>query len=102
DSISVYDREDNVLFVGDNVEKPLPYLYSRDLEQYQRTLDSYLKFKAKRIIAGHCATVTRKTIRQDLEYLRAFSSNKTRKYETGRFKQAHGQNVKVMQMLRNK
>jgi hydroxyacylglutathione hydrolase len=102
DSISVYDREESVLFVGDNVEKPLPYLYSKDLGQYERTLGSYLKLKAKRIIAGHRSRVTKDSIMENLEYIHAVQAGKTRKYEAGQYRQAHEQNLKVVQLLRNK
>ncbi len=102
DSITVHDTKDDILFVGDNVEKPLPYLYSRDLGQYERTLGSYLKLGAKRIIAGHCAEVTKDIIAKNLDYLWSFRSGKTRKYETGQYRQTHEQNLKVMQLLRNK
>jgi cyclase len=102
DSISVYDHKDNVLFVGDNVEKPLPYLYCRDVDQFERTLKSYLKSKAKRIVAGHCSHVTKDVVAKNLGYLRAFKNGTTGKYESGPYRQTHQQNLKVMKMLRNK
>ena len=102
DSISIYDKKDEVLFVGDNVEKPLPYLYSMDLGQYEKTLQSCLKIKAKRVIAGHCAHVTNDIIAKNLEYIRAFRTGKTKKYEKGQYRQTHEQNLKVMQMFGNK
>ena len=102
DSCSVYDRQDKVLFVGDNVEQPLPYLYSKELETYGRTLESYLTIKSKRVIAGHCTTVTPRIIRQNLEYLAAFRDGATGKYERGKYRQTHSQNVRVMDILRNK
>lgn len=102
DSIAVYDRADRVLLVGDNVEEPLPYLYSKDFESYGRTLESYLTIKSKRVIAGHCTTVTPRIIRQNLEYLAAFRDGATGKYERGKYGQTHSQNVRVMDILRNK
>jgi glyoxylase-like metal-dependent hydrolase (beta-lactamase superfamily II) len=102
DSISVFDRTDNVLLVGDNVERPLPYLYSTDLDAYERTLRSYLSSGARRIIAGHCARVTRDTIRGNLAYVRAFRNGGTGKYDTGQFRQTHRQNLRVMELLKSK
>jgi glyoxylase-like metal-dependent hydrolase (beta-lactamase superfamily II) len=102
DSISVHDRRDRVLLVGDNVEEPLPYLYSTDLAAYERTLESYLSLGAQRIIAGHCARVTRGTIKGNLAYVRAFRNGGTGKYDKGQFRQTHRQNLRVMELLRKK
>ena len=41
-SASCLDLEDRALFVGDNVEYPIPYLYSIDLGSYEETLTEYL------------------------------------------------------------
>lgn len=102
DSISVYDRRDRVLLVGDNVERPLPYLYSRDLSAYERTLASYVSLGAKRIIAGHCPRVTRDDIKDNLAYVRAFRSGRAAKYDKGQFRQAHQQNLRAMELLKSK
>lgn len=101
DSISVYDRGDKVLLVGDNVEEPLPYLYSTDLAAYEATLGSYLSPGAKRIVAGHCARVTRGIIRSNLAYVRAFRNGRTGAYGNGRCRQTHQQNLKVMELLKH-
>jgi cyclase len=102
DSCSVYDRQDKILFAGDNVEEPLPYLYSKDLMAYQLTLGLYLKHEAKRIIAGHCSKVTKAIIKRNLDYLRAFHSGRTGEYEKQPYRQTHEQNLRALELLGNK
>ncbi len=53
DSSSCYDYFDQVLFVGDNIENPLPYLRLDNLDDYTNTLKEYLTRDAKYIISGH-------------------------------------------------
>jgi cyclase len=102
DSISVYDRTDRVLLVGDNVEEPLPFLYSLDLEHFKQTLEAYLALKAKRIIAGHCSQVTPGLIKRNMGYLRAFRLGRTGRFEKDPYRQTHAQNRLAMKTMRNK
>lgn len=58
DSASCYDERDQVLFIGDNVEHPLPHLNSLDFQTYLNTLDSYRKMDWKFLVTGHDAVQT--------------------------------------------
>jgi glyoxylase-like metal-dependent hydrolase (beta-lactamase superfamily II) len=102
DSTSGYDRIDNVLLVGDNVELPLPYLNWDGLGRYLKTLEGYEEIGAARIIAGHCPKVTKEAIDVNMEYLREFMAGNTEWYETGEGKATHAQNVAVIGRLRGK
>jgi glyoxylase-like metal-dependent hydrolase (beta-lactamase superfamily II) len=62
DSISVYDRFDGVLYVGDNVETLVPEVYDTQ-SNYIRSIEQYLGFDFSFSIAGHNSNVTR----EDLE-----------------------------------
>jgi len=53
DSSSCYDHKDRILFVSDNIESPLPYLYQPDLQQYIDTLNGYLNRSWNFLVAGH-------------------------------------------------
>ncbi len=53
DSSSCIDYEDGVLFVGDNVETPFPYIYDSDIDQYIATLVEYVSMDWKYLVAGH-------------------------------------------------
>ncbi|MFW9894065.1 MAG: MBL fold metallo-hydrolase [Candidatus Thorarchaeota archaeon] len=53
DSASCYDEIEKILFVGDNVETPLPYVYNTDIDQFYRTLKSYYEIDWEIMIASH-------------------------------------------------
>ena len=73
DSASCYDMVDKVLFVGDNVESPFPYLNHVNFDQYIRTLKSYLEFDCKYIVAGHDPLMEKPDlIKQNIDYLQKF------------------------------
>lgn len=73
DSSSCYDEKDRVLFVGDNVESPIPYLDHPNFDQYIHTLESYLDFDASLIIAGHDPPLKNtELIQRNIDYLRSF------------------------------
>lgn len=74
DSSSCFDERDGVLFVGDNVESPLPYLNHVNFDQYIRSLESYLEFDWKYVIAGHDHLLKEPDlINRNIDYLRKFS-----------------------------
>ncbi|MGY5873621.1 MAG: MBL fold metallo-hydrolase, partial [Candidatus Thorarchaeota archaeon] len=62
DSTSCYDEVDKVLFVGDNVETPLPYVYNTDVTQFYKTLKSYLEIDWKFMIASHAPPLENKSL----------------------------------------
>jgi cyclase len=73
DSSSCLDERDGVLFVGDNVESPIPYLNHVNFDQYIRSLESYLEINWKFIVAGHDPILDKPDlITQNIEYLRKF------------------------------
>ncbi len=53
DSVSCIDRVGKVLFVGDNVESPIPIIYSPDIDQYLATLTEYLTIDWDVLVASH-------------------------------------------------
>jgi cyclase len=70
---SCLDMEDSVLYVGDNVESPIPHLLWSDLAAYGRTLDLYLRMRPAAFVTGHgqLETMTADTVRANLAYVRA-------------------------------
>jgi len=73
DSSSCLDERDGVLFVGDNVESPIPYLNHVNFDQYISTLKSYLELDCKFIIAGHDPLLEKPDlVKENIEYLRQF------------------------------
>ncbi|MFW9982025.1 MAG: MBL fold metallo-hydrolase [Candidatus Thorarchaeota archaeon] len=70
DSASCYDEVDKVLFVGDNVESPLPYIYNTDIAQFHDTLKSYFEIDWDLMIASHASPLhDRSLLERNIEYL---------------------------------
>lgn len=76
---SAFDMQDGVLFVGDNVESPLPFIYSSDLASYVRTLENYLAMDPAGIITGHGAVsdITLDLLRANLDYVLALAADES-------------------------
>ncbi len=72
DSSVCYDTVDMVLYLGDLVEDPIPYLDAYDLDQYIGTLTSLLEHPARILVSAHSGLVTRDLIRENIAYIRAF------------------------------
>ncbi|KGN02983.1 Zn-dependent hydrolase [Clostridium novyi A str. 4570] len=70
-SASCFDEKDNVLFVGDNVERPNPYLTCNNKDIYEETLKGYLKMNAEVIIPGHGFIEDNELIIKNLDYIRS-------------------------------
>ncbi|WP_275451800.1 MBL fold metallo-hydrolase [Clostridium novyi] len=70
-SASCFDEQDNVLFVGDNVERPNPYLTCNNKENYEETLKGYLKMNAEVIIPGHGFIEDNELIIKNLDYIKS-------------------------------
>ena len=69
DCISVYDTEDEFLYVGDNLERPHVFVESDDIDAYIKTLNSYLTLKPKKIFAGHTLELDENDIQETIAYL---------------------------------
>jgi glyoxylase-like metal-dependent hydrolase (beta-lactamase superfamily II) len=70
DSASCYDHRDKVLFVSDNVESLLPYLYQPDLQLYLDTLKGYLEREWNFLVTGHDpVSKVDELVRSNLDYL---------------------------------
>ena len=73
DSASCFDHLDKVLFVGDNVESPLPYVNEPDCADYVAALEGYLKRHARIFLSGHDEMMMDDAlIRRNLEYMKNF------------------------------
>ena len=70
ESSSCYDRKEQVLFVGDNIETPYPYINFLNLEDYKSSLSEYLTRDIKAVISGHDEVMfDTKLIQSNLDYL---------------------------------
>lgn len=96
DSISVFDHRDKILYAGDNLEKPIVYVESDDLQAYIKTLEKYLSYKPKKIFAGHTLDLTEKDILNTLGYLQALQAGVEVLFHTEYERSIHEQNLKTV------
>lgn len=102
DSISIYDENDRILFAGDNLERPIPYLMYDDLNRYKATLEGYLELGDVTFVGGHTELEDKKIVIQNLEYVTKFISGDTVDYEVGEYADYHKANLKWFGMKESK
>lgn len=69
DSAVCFDRRDSVLFVGDLVEDPIPYLDYRDLQTYITTLQKIKEIPAAIKISAHSGIIDTPLIVKNMNYI---------------------------------
>lgn len=70
DSSLCFDRRDSVLFVGDLVEFPIPYLDYYDLDAFIKTLERIKYFPAETKLSAHSGIVSNDLIERNLSYVK--------------------------------
>lgn len=75
DSASCLDKEGGILYVGDNVEYPIPYIQSPNLESYITTLKKYIELEPKYIVTGHGNHASMELIVSNINYITKLSNN---------------------------
>ncbi len=77
ESSSCYDHREKILFVGDNIESPFPYINFLNLDEYTTTLREYLSRETTIVISGHDEVMNSNAlIKENLQYLETVSSGK--------------------------
>lgn len=99
DCISVFDMEDKVLYAGDNLERPLPYIYHSDLKAYVNTLEAYLKLGSKYVIGGHTSCESSELISDNLDYIRGVYSGADMKFTADEYRETHEANMESLKAL---
>lgn len=69
DSAICFDRKDSILFVGDLVEQPIPYLDYHDLATYIETLEFIKSFPAQIKLSAHSGIVDNDLIERNITYI---------------------------------
>jgi len=69
DSSLCFDRRDSVLFVGDLVEFPIPYLDYYHLDTFIKTLEFIKQFPAKIKLSAHSGIINEELIERNLSYI---------------------------------
>ncbi|MHA1446749.1 MAG: hypothetical protein ACTSSN_08665, partial [Candidatus Heimdallarchaeaceae archaeon] len=99
------DHKEKILFVGDNIESPFPYINFLNLENYCDSLREYLSRNAKVIISGHDEVMFDESlILKNLQYLETIQSKKIdRKNFTKQHRGIHFQNIsRIAELLKEK
>jgi len=96
DSSSCFDAVDRVLFAGDNVESPLPYVSWPDLDGYISTLESYVELEPLVVIPGHGAPAGLSLVACNLEYLRALSKGVSQPFKDQGMLARHASNLQAL------
>lgn len=101
DSGSCYDFIDNVLFVGDNVDDPIPsYLCWTELDKYIETLREYLQVNADIIVQSHGDVLDNYVIKGNIDYLTRLWEKEEMEFETEEVLTKHLYNVRYLEYER--
>ncbi|PRX28902.1 glyoxylase-like metal-dependent hydrolase (beta-lactamase superfamily II) [Orenia metallireducens] len=98
-SASCVDLIEGVLFAGDNLEAPIPYLQDKDIKSYQKTLEKYQKLEVITVIPGHGEISDKSLIEDNLEYIISLINNETEGYLDSKYKKIHLENLRLLGKL---
>lgn len=96
DSISIFDHEKKILYVGDNLEKPIIYVESDDIDTYISTLKKYLSYNPNKIVASHTLEITKKDLLNTIRYLKSLQADEQMEFETEYERKIHKENLKAV------
>lgn len=96
DSISIYDEKDKVLIVGDNLERPIPYLMSKNLDTYMEILEDYLRMDFTVLTGGHIGLEGKELVSGNAEYIRKFAEGTAPESDDEEYKYIHESNKKLL------
>lgn len=102
DSISIFDHNERILYVGDNLEKPIIYVEHDDVATYIHTLKHYLTYQPKKIVAGHTLDLQEEDIHKTIDYLQGLSHGRQFSFQSEYERKIHDQNLKTLNMLEQK
>lgn len=80
DSSICFDRKDSVVFVGDLIEAPLPYISCSNLQEYMHSLGIIENCSAKTILSAHSGTVNEELLRGNTDYIKWLAFPETVKF----------------------
>lgn len=96
DGISLYDQEQNALFVGDNLEKPLIQIEKGLLREYKQTLKDYLSLPVEHFYAGHTLYMTKADVADSLAYIHALLAGEPLYFNNAETQSMHAENMKLL------
>lgn len=100
DSAICCDTKDSVIFVGDLVEDPIPYLSYPDLETYLNTLNNIREKPALIKISSHSGIIDEHLITRNECYLRSIMEGRPVASEDEELLNLHNYNLKNLLLLK--
>lgn len=76
DSSLCFDQRDSILYVGDLVESPIPYLDNYNLKEYIKTLMCIKAFPASFKLSAHSGIVSNEVIERNISYIQGILDGK--------------------------
>lgn len=100
DASSCYDHKDKTLFVGDNMDEPIPSFFSWfDLKTYKSTLEDYLTFKAVRLVQSHGDVMKPEVIEDNINYLSDLLEDRPLSFKDDEVNEKHQGNLRFIESL---
>jgi len=101
DSSVCLDRKGEILYVGDLVEDPIPYIDYDRIDGYIKTLESLVSSSIQVFISSHSGIITRDLIRSNISYLNAVLTGKEVDMSSfGVYKAVHQANLNTLIIFR--
>lgn len=100
DSASCYDAKDGVLFVGDSLEIPLPFISQSRVENFIDTLKLYKEYNAKVLLTSHSGIVTEQLVNDTITYLEQLQAGETIQFADEDAAGIHEYNLKKVLLAR--
>ena len=99
-SIHVWDEREGIVFVGDNLEEPLPYLQSHDLAAYVASLEALRAAAPEVVVCSHSGRVATDLVDRTLVYLEGILAGRPRLPEGTEAAAIHRQNERNLLVSR--
>ncbi len=100
DSSSCYDYVDKVLFVGDNIDDPIPSFMCWDnIVEYRETLKKYLSFDIEYLVQSHGSVMTSSVIESNIKYLDSLIENKSISFQDVTVEKKHKGNLAFLNRI---
>lgn len=97
DSSSLYDKSERILFVGDNIDNPIPsFMCWNNLSQYRETLQYYKSLDIDYVVQSHGAVMCPEVIQSNIDYLDRLIENRDISFDEVDVQRKHKGNLEFL------
>ena len=97
DSSSLYDCSEKILFVGDNIDNPIPSSFSWDnLLKYRETLEYYKSLDIEYVVQSHGAVMNKDVIQSNIDYLDCLIDKRDISFDEVDVERKHKENLEFL------